>query len=259
MIYIFLRWNFVVHGCIDGFSRLITVLKVSSDNEAITALNYFVEGIKEYGVPSRLRMDKGSEFVHIRSLMDTLNGSNRGSHISGRSVHNQRIERLWRDVFLKVLQKFYKIFYHMEDHGIFEIGNPIHLFALHHTFLKRIDCDLKHWCSTHNGHRIRTERHKTPMQLWISSSIQNSYALTGTAMHNLFSREDVSTSVNEFYQTRELVEPTDISIVLPRVEPPLTVSELNALNQRVDVLRDSESHGVDIYIEVLTFIQHAMQ
>lgn len=97
------------------------------------------------------------------------------------------------------------------------------------------------------------------MQLWISSSIQNSYALTGTAMHNLFSREDVSTSVNEFYQTRELVEPTDISIVLPRVEPPLTVSELNALNQRVDVLRDSESHGVDIYIEVLTFIQHAMQ
>ena len=94
MIYFFLRWNFVVHGCIDGFSRLITVLKVSSDNEAITALNYFVEGIKEYGVPSRLRMDKGSEFVHIRSLMDTLNGSNRGSHISGRSVHNQRIERL---------------------------------------------------------------------------------------------------------------------------------------------------------------------
>ena len=65
----------------------------------------------------------------------------------------------------------------MEDHGIFEIGNPIHLYALHHIFLKIIDSDLKHWCATHNGHRIRTEGHKTPMQLWISSSIQNANEL----------------------------------------------------------------------------------
>ena len=174
---------------------MITILKVSSDNQAITALHYYVEGIKEYGVPSRLRMNKGSEFSHIRTLMDELNGHNRGSHISGRSVHNQKIERLWRD-------KFYEIFYHMEDHGIFEMGNPIHLFALYHTFLRRIDQDLMNWRATHNSHHIRAERHKTPVELWLGSSIQNAES-SNTATYNLFSRDDVSLKVNNFFQTRQ--------------------------------------------------------
>ena len=67
---------------------MVTVLKVSCDNQAITALNFYTGGIKEYGIPSHLRMDNGSEFVHIRSLMDHLNGSDRGSHI-WQSVHTK--------------------------------------------------------------------------------------------------------------------------------------------------------------------------
>lgn len=235
---------------------MVTVLRVSCDNQAITALNFYTGGIKEYGIPSRLRMDNGSEFVHIRSLMDHLNGSDRGSHISGRSVHNQRIERLWRDVFLKVLQKFYMIFYHMEDHGVFEIGNPIHLFALHHSFLKRIEKDLEKWRCSHNTHRIRTERHQTPMQLWISSSIQNANS-DNTAMVNLFSREGVQEDVDAFLEAQQLEEPADISIVLPRVEPPLTHAEMLELNNSIDVLRNPESHGIDIYLEVLRFVQQS--
>ena len=90
------RWNLAVHGCIDEFSRLIPHLRVTTDNTAITALNVFFEEIKEYGVPSRVRADKGTEFNHVNSFMKNINGDQHISFITGKSVHNQRIERLWR-------------------------------------------------------------------------------------------------------------------------------------------------------------------
>lgn len=34
-----IRWGFVVHGCIDGFSRMITYLKCATNNKASTVLD----------------------------------------------------------------------------------------------------------------------------------------------------------------------------------------------------------------------------
>ena len=44
--------------------------------------------------------------------MNVLNGENRRIVMQGPSVHNQRIERFWKDEFCKVLSKFYKLFLH---------------------------------------------------------------------------------------------------------------------------------------------------
>lgn len=105
-----IRWGFVIHGCIDGFSRIITFLRCSTNNRSDTVMSYFEDAISQYGLPSRVRGDHGGENVLVAQFMTQERGEGRGSFIAGPSTRNQRIERLWRDVFRCVCSLFYGVF-----------------------------------------------------------------------------------------------------------------------------------------------------
>jgi len=49
-----IKWGFVVHGGIDGYSRLIVFLKCATNNRAETVLAHFLESKEKYGLPSRI-------------------------------------------------------------------------------------------------------------------------------------------------------------------------------------------------------------
>ena len=61
-------------------------------------------------------------------------GSERRSVLVGSSVHNRRMERLWRDMHRCVTGM---------HHNLLNPINEIHLYALHYVFLPRINRALR--------------------------------------------------------------------------------------------------------------------
>lgn len=74
----------MIHGFIDGYSRLVTGLRASNNNQANTVLDLFLLATRVYGVPSRLRGDHGTENIAVATWMEEHRGIRRGSYIWGR-------------------------------------------------------------------------------------------------------------------------------------------------------------------------------
>lgn len=234
------------------------ILDAATNNLAKTAFQFYEGAIIEYSIPSRIRIDGGSEYNFIESFMNQLDESKRC--IRGKSVHNTRIERLWRDCREKVSDKYITIFDSMERFGILNIDEDVHLFALHFVFLPRIRRDLAIWKNAHNNHPVRLENNKTPFQLWLSGSMLNRHS-SSTGMRNLFSlsTEQRTETVSRFRNNQTWVEPSNIKLVLSRITPPLSPHELEILVASIDPLQDSPTNGVDIYGMVINFVYQCIR
>ena len=103
-------YGLVIHGIIDGNTRMIVGLKISNSNSAETVFKLFKESIEKYGRPNRMRADHGGENVLVERDMIAAYNDDESRFIKGKSVHNVRIERLWRDVTRCISIK-YKIFF----------------------------------------------------------------------------------------------------------------------------------------------------
>lgn len=164
-----IRWKLVIHGGIDGFSRLIMFLRVSPNNYASSVLASFVSAVDEFGLPSRIRIDRGGENTLVSQFMleHPDRGPDRHSVIARRSVHNQRIERLWRDLYSGCVCFFYTFFRSLESLTLLDPDDLLDIYALHFAFLPIIQGQLDTFRDGWSHHPLRTERNRTPMQLWI--------------------------------------------------------------------------------------------
>ena len=157
-----IRWRLVIYGCIDGYSRVITYLHCSTNNTSITVLSLFTNAVQRFGLPQKIFSDLGGENVDVWRYMIA---QHEYEHvvITGSSTHNERIERLWRDVFRCVGNIFYDIFYSLEEEAALDPLNETDIFCLQYVFLPRINKCLHDSVNagTITGSHLNTASHLT--------------------------------------------------------------------------------------------------
>ncbi len=153
------------HECIDGYSRTVIYLECCTNNRAYTVLTFFPQGVARFALPNRVRGDRGGENTEVAMYMIHNRGRERGSFIVGRSIHNQRIERLWADVN-RVVSEFYKqLVQYMEHCEILDSTSEVHLWVLHFVYLGRIQRSAREFCQQWNHHTLSSQT-MTPLAMW---------------------------------------------------------------------------------------------
>ena len=154
----FVRWRLVIHEGIDGYSSVVVFLKCASNNQSETILENILETCERFRVPTRIRTDHGTENIAVARAMLEIKWAETNPVLTGRSVHNQRIERLWMDLDAQVIHYFRDVFHHLESCCNLDPLNELQLFALQFLFSPRENQMLAEFVTAWNQHLMRTSR-----------------------------------------------------------------------------------------------------
>ena len=101
----------------------------STNNRAWTVLPLFLAVTEVFHFPRQIRTDLGTENIDVASQMLNRYRPRSNPVLTGKSVDNYRIERLWRDVHNYVIIFYKNLFLYLDE---------IDLYALYYTFLPQL-------------------------------------------------------------------------------------------------------------------------
>ena len=183
--------------------------------------------------------------------MNAWRGSNRASHPTGSSVHDQRIERLHRDTTRCCLSTFIAVSHHLEEEGHLDPSNETDLFCLQYS-LPRLNRALEEFRMGWNFHSLRTGGNLSPYQMWISGVIADRFS-TGTGVRDILDSE-----VNEYYGVDPCghcpIEDDPVEVTVSEVGSLLTAAEMESLRENVNPLALSSECGIDLFIRTACFV-----
>ena len=229
-----IKWRFVIHAAIDGFSRTITYIKCADNNRAATVLQFFSQSVTQFGLPDQIRSDNGGENIGVWRFMICTHDGDESCVITGSSVHNERVERLWRDVHRCIVAVFADVFRSLERERTLDPTNEVDLYCLHHVFLPRINKSLIEFQESWNHHGLSSEGRMTPYQLFFAG-LDHAMTHTGYQLGSVNADDDLTLS-----------EMTVDRVHVPRISfMPCDVlsEELSA----IDPLQSCSDNGLSVY------------
>ena len=239
-----IRWRFVIHGAIDGFSRTIIYLKCCDNNRALTVLESFTCAVSQFGLPDRVRSDYGGENTEVWKYMIAAHDLDYRSVITGSSVHNERVERLWRDVHRCIVSPFVEKFQALESNGVLDPLNEVDLYVLHLIFLPLLNKCISEFTESWNHHSLSSEANMTPFQLFFEGLIH----VASNNGHNLgllapLNNVDVTDMIGDH-------------LVVPRIN----FCPCDSLKQQLDLIEPSHirtNDSIALYTRTIQFVgQH---
>ena len=150
------RFGFAIHGCIDGFSRKLIWLFVSTtNNDPLVVANFYLKAITNLGrAPNTLRMDLGTENVYCEELQVFFT-KNSNSFFYAASTRNQRIEAFWCRLKKLNLSWWRGFFTDLIKCRIHNPGSEFHREAFIFSFMLVIQAELNDFVRIWNIRKIR--------------------------------------------------------------------------------------------------------
>ena len=195
---------------------------MSLNNKAETVLQYFKEAERKYGKCSRVRCDYGGENMAVGLYMLEDRGLNRGSILTGSSIRNQRIERVWRDCSRSVIKLFSRVFTHLEERlRSLDYSDWRCRTCLHYVYVPRIQKLLDEWVLAWNSHPIRGCKNLSPLQLREEGFLKN-YGSTSPFVRDVFDGLPADVPEDEYGIENEDMEidgsDEESHILIPEIE-----------------------------------------
>ena len=237
----------VIHGGIDGYSRTVVFLKCSDNNRASILLSVFTSAVQKHGLPERVRTDLGGENVDVWRYMVEQHAS-MSAVVTGSSTHNERIERLWRDVYRCVGVLYHDCFRKLEEESYLDPLNETDLYCLHFIFTPRINSTLESFVESWNNHAVSTENNLTPNQLFIKGAIQQNLAPFFPPLPSGSSSRGTGG-----------LPSTSNHVTVPRISFAPCPLLYRDITNRLDPLDSSNDLGCDLYRRLLSIVGRHLQ
>lgn len=166
-------YGIVIHGGVDGHLHMVGFMVAADNNRASTVLGAFEGAVAIYGLPSRVRSDRGKENWEVKRVMEETRGLGRGSFIVGTSTHNQRIERMWVNLQDWCTAKYMDVLREMVEDRVLDLDNSLHLWCLHFCFIPQLNLSLEWFIKRWNTHHMSTEGGRRPVLVFERSEFLN--------------------------------------------------------------------------------------
>lgn len=138
----------------------------------------------------------------------------------------------------------------MEEHGVLDSLNELHLFCLHYIYLPQIQRAAREFQNQWNNHGLSTQGGQTPLQLW-QKGIVNNAGIHNPTMNGIW---DIDSDLGADNTSLSELQ-TNNAVVVPSIN--ITVGErtMDTLQQTFDPFEEDGNHGIHLFCNLVHFLE----